>query len=236
MAILSQFNSTSWIITLNREINQAENEPEFRLGNTDVVPNIPADIAISGSVVRNIRGSGLTRTITLEVERSTLPITDITINQSRYAGMEVIATQNADQIPYLTQIRNLLDLSLTAANLPDSTIEQPSFLRTAELQIYDTLMLTDATYDTKAGSDELFKERVRIATMYHTAALLIPVLPNIVETSTLRLRTRYTEIDWQLKRDSFLKISNDSIKPDIPGNGSSDVGVVVDIIQQCALF
>ena len=223
MAILSQFPSNRWIITLNREVT----EPALA----------PNAFTISGNSVLSITGSGTTRTIVLGGALAMLNATDISIDQSGYTDeVNVIATENALLIPFLEQIRNLIGLDLSTQNLPDATILQPAFLRAAELQVYDALDTTDTAYDTKAASDELFKERTRIAVIYRTAALLVPVLPSIVESSTLRLRTRYTQIDWQEKVAFFIKAADDAVKPDIIDPDFGDATVVVDIIQQYAAF
>ena len=226
MAILSQFNSNRWLITLNREETDSESK---------LVPN-DFNFTSNNNAVTSITGSGITRTIVLTEEVATLDISRITIiNHDAAPIMEVISAENALLIPFLAQIRNLLGVDLTKEDLPDATILQSAFLRTAELQVYSNLGLSgDTAYDAKAV-DALFRERSRIAVIYRTAALLVPVLPSIIESSIESERIRYAEIDWEEKINFFLGAADTAIKEDMTvplGDGNAIVG----LISQCVAF
>lgn len=230
MAILSQFDSNKWLITLNRE--ETDSEPEL-------VPN-DFSFTSNNNTVTSITGSGITRTIVLTEEVATLDVSQITIiNHDTTPIMEVISAQNALVIPFLAQIRNLLGVELSKEDLPDATILQAAFLRTAELQMYSNLGINgDTAYDAKVTSNSggaLFQERTRIATIYRTAALLVPVLPSIIESSIESERIRYTEIDWEEKINFFLNAADAAVKEDIPSD-LSDGDAIVGLISQCVAF
>ena len=206
MAILSQFSSSNWIITLNRELNNSEGILQL------------SDIAITNNPVLSIAGNGFTRTIRLSTAETNLNPNDIVIDP-RFVGpplLEVIATDNADLIPYLSQIRDLIGVSYKEEDIPDNIIKQDIYLRQAEFLVYEKVneeirknsgintlyrglsQLDDATYDAQQ-SNLIFIEKHRIAVMYRTAALMIPALPQILQDFILRNEYRYAEIDWQEK-------------------------------------
>ena len=207
MAVLTSFPSLRWQITLNR----LETESERALEAQDILltlNNLPATVA-------TITTGGLMRVIGLSSAVASLPAASVTILQSAFPGMRVTATQNADLLDFLQQIRNLLRIGLTSQDLPDSTILEQVFLRAAEMEVYDATNLTDATYDTKAASDAAFRERTQTAVMYRTAALLLYSLPEIVSETVLQQTVRYREIDIDAKVNYWLKIADQSIEPDI---------------------
>ena len=156
-----------------------------------LVSGTPTDFPLS-SITDN--RTSTTKTIVLQTAVPDLLPSQITISARSYPSlpdvtdyeqvpsmtlpsMTVLRTINsAYRIfiePYLSQIRNHLRLDLTSDDVPDSTIEESSILRFAELQIYKQLGLTDSTYDQKAATDPLFQERARIALTYRSAALLL---------------------------------------------------------------
>jgi len=120
---------------------------------------------------------------------------------------------------YLSQIRNILRIGLTSEDLPDATIQEAAFLRRAELAVYEKTGLTDQTYD--AISDPLKQERLRIAVLYRTAALLVPALPEIVRESFLGELQQFAQIDWEQKIAFFNSQADDAIEQDTPVQTSS---------------
>ena len=129
--------------------------------------------------------------------------------------MSVVTTTNLDLQEFLNEIRNILDVGVDAETLPNTIIASLPFLRAAELEVYELTGETDASYDTKAAADPLFRERMRIATMYRTAARLLYSFPEIIAESELQLTTRYNSIDPEKKINFWLGISNDSVKDDV---------------------
>lgn len=209
MAILTQFPSRRWQITLNRAESSTETALMPNAFNV-TVPNPP-----NVNLVIGITGTGLMRIITLTEAVDAIPIANIVISQSSYTGMMVTATQNADLLDFLQQIRNLLRIGLSSTDLPDSTILEQVFLRAAELEVYDALDLTDATYDAKALNDPAFRERTQNAVLYRAAAKILYSLPEIVSETVLQQSVRYREIDIDNKITFWLNLSNQSIEPDV---------------------
>ena len=210
MAILSSFYTRNWQITLNRV--EASGESALVIG----------DFTISGNSVTSISGTGLTRNIVLGTAVEMLNPTHLMIvNHMTAPAMVVTSAVNADIPQFLEQIRQLLDIGLTSDDLPNSVVTNLVYLRKAEFQVYESTGLTDTTYDTKVGgltptpAQRIIAERYRISVMYRTAALLVPALPDVVEQSTLRLRTRYVEIDWQEKIALFIRLADDIIEDEI---------------------
>ena len=201
MAILSSI--PNWRITLNRDV--VPGESALRVG--DFTP-----------VITDISGTGLIRDIVLDTPRTTstgfLTSSDITIsNHATDPAMVVTSVAPSGLIlSALDQIRQLLDVGLTSTQLPNAVIYSSVYLRKGEREVYESTGESDSTYN-RLSPDK--KENFRIATMYRTAALLVPALPDIVEQSTLRLRTRYVEIDWQEKIALFLKLADEVIEDDI---------------------
>ena len=190
MAILSSFYTRNWQITLNRI--EASGENALVIG----------DFTISGNSVTSISGTGLTRNIVLGTAVEMLNPTHLVIaNHMTAPAMVVTSAVNADIPQFLNQIRQLLNIGLTSDDLPDSVISSLVYLRAAEFEVYESIRLTDTTYDTMIGglmptpAQRILAERYRIAVMYRTAALLIPALPDIIEQAILRERTRYVEIN-----------------------------------------
>ena len=207
MPILTRFPTRRWQITLNR----AESSTE-----TPLTPNaITVTVPTSPNMVVSITGTGLKRIITLTSATDVLTTGDITIGQQSYAGMVVTATQNSDLLDFLQQIRNLLRIGLSSTDLPDATISEQVFLRAAELEVYDALDLTDATYDAKAMGDDAFRERTQNAVLYRTAAKLLYSLPEIVSEAVLQQSVRYREIDISNKITFWLNLADQSIEPDV---------------------
>ena len=220
MAILSAIDTSNWQITLNR----VEQPPELAL--------VAADF--TAPVVTGVSGIGLTRDIVLSSSTNNLTPSNIRIaNHDARPAENVSAMVVTDAITTLLagaldQIRQLLDVGLTSTELPNAVVRSSVYLRKAELEVYQSTNLTDATYDSTIASMPLKAEQYRISTMYRTAALLIPALPDIVEQSTLRLRTRYTEIDWEKKRALFLQLSDDIIEDDIV-----DPQITATVVAEC---
>ena len=207
MPIITRFPSHRWQITLNREPTTTE--------GALTALSIQATVGGLPNLVTAITGTGLTRIITLTTATDALSSRDVTIVQRNFAGMQVTATQNADLVGFLQQVRNLLRIGLTAQDLPDSTILEQVFLRDAELEVYDAIDLTDSTYDTKAAGDTAFRERTQNAALYRTAAKLVYSLPEIVSETVLQQSVRYREIDLDSKVNFWLKLADQAIEPDI---------------------
>ena len=136
----------------------------------------------------------------------------------------MLTTDNADIAGFMTQIRNILRIGVTAEDLPDATIRELAFLRKAELAVYEQTGRTDATYDAAAQSDSALQDRFRIAVMYRTAALLLPALPDIVRESFQSELRQYVQIDFDTKINFFLTQATDAIEEDL--TTEADVGSV----------
>ena len=213
MAVITSFPSTEWRITLSR----VEDSGELAL--------VSSDFTIQMTTVMDISGTRLMRVLTLGMPVAMLMPSMISITS--HGDMRVVSTTNQLKEQFLNNIRDLLDLGLTADGLPDDKIDDLVFLRAAELDVYDLLGLTDETYDMKAMTDSAFAERVRIAVMYRTAAKLLYSFPQIVSEATLSLSTRYREIDIDNKINFWLNLSNKSVEPDIPDDVVVGSGVVI---------
>ena len=208
MAILTQFPSKRWQITLSRLETTSEG-PLLTTSITVTVPDPP-----NVNPVTSISGTGLMRDIILMTAVDAIPLGNIQLG-TRYMGMTVTATQNSDLLEFLQQVRNLLRIGLSATALPDSTILEQVFLRSAELEVYDALNLVDSTYDAKAENDPAFRERAQNAVLYRTAAKLLYSLPEIVSEAVLQQSVRYREIDIDNKISFWLNLADQSIEPDI---------------------
>ena len=198
MPILSSFPSTEWSITLS--------------ASRDALPQ--SEVHVDANTVTAVSGAGRTWTLTLGTAISTLPIADITFSGSA-AGSVVTATDNAEIAQFMTMIRNILRIGITAEDLPDSTIRELAFLRRAELAVYDkTDVDNDAAFD--AITDTAKRDRFRIAVIYRTAALLVPALPEVVREGWLNQQRQFAQIDWQQKINFFIAESDAAIEEDIP--------------------
>ena len=231
MAIFSVTNK--WQITLNRTEVLSGNNPEQPLASRDFTPSLTL-----------VPGTGTIRSVVLGTRQSFLTPSEITIahhDAQSMPGLDdyrsaLVVTDVAPNdhiiLNALNQIRQLLDVGITSTELPNAVIYSSVYLRKGELEVYESTGITsDADYDTKAAAGPnptAFAERYRIATMYRTAALLVPALPDIVEQSTLRLRTRYTEIDWEKKIALLLKLADDIIEDDIV-----DPQITATVVAEC---
>ena len=214
MPILTSFSSTTWDITLNRI--ERSDESALSVG----------DVSVMNNVVNAISGDGLVRMLTLMEARDMLPISDISIGG--HPGIVVVSTENAELINFMNQIRNVLDLGLTAAALPDSVIREDVFLRAAELEVYEKLNLANnAAYTTWATNNPDKVENARIAVMYRTAAKLLYSLPQIISESNLQLTTRYKDFNIEEKINFWLGLSDDTIDDILPPGDRTSDGVVI---------
>ena len=212
MAILTQFPSTEWNITLNVPVTALTQSNVPAIGGTNTVT------AVSGS------GTTWKLTLTDAVETlapSAVMITGITTTPP----VEVVSTDNAAIAPFMQEIRNLLRIGLDAQDLPDATIRQLSYLRQAEMNVYQEAPIkTDTAYDS-AASNPLLRDRYRIATMYHTAALLVPALPDIVREEFKEEYRQYVQMQGEDKINLFLGAAKDALIPEQPTTASvSNVG------------
>ena len=206
MAVLTQFPSTKWQITLNR----VETSTEASLDT--------AHITITSNFVDEITGSGLKRVLTLQTAVSSLAVSSITI--SAHTGMEVVSTANVDLQGYLKQIRNLIWTNLSSTDLPDDTISEDVYLVHAENEVLDSLDLTTSQYNTKAAADSAFAQRVRIAVMYRTAGYLLPAVPQLLREELNREYSQYADVDWKERQTLYFNFSDNSIKDDIPSTAT----------------
>ena len=219
MAILTQYSSRRWRITLNKE------DPNLRL----------SDLSFSGNQIISMDGEGLVRTIELTKPVERLVLGDDGLQTT--ANIQIISTSNEGiklfQAPYLDQVRYLLNADYTQEDLPNEKIVSP-FLRQAEYRVYGALKVTEAQYDSTIAPDPIKKEKAILATLYHTAALLVPSLPDIVEGAANQERTRYVELDPEKKIDLLLMAAKDiidDIDPDIPT--VTGKGVPIGSIKRC---
>lgn len=198
MAILSQFPTTMWKITLAESVD----------GLT------PSHVAVSPAVVLRITGSGNVWILTLS---EAIPLENAHVNVTHNGvPVRVLSVENAEIPGFLNQIRNILRIGITAEDLPDSSIRELAFLRNAELAVYEKTGKPEGTYDTESLVNPALRDRFRIAVMYRTAALLVPSLPDIVRESFLGELQQYAQIDWQEKINFFLSQSDDAIEEDLP--------------------
>ena len=219
-----------WVITVANAV-YAFNGGNFRItGSTVMQSNIvlnPSIVEIEDSqgvthTVVDTAGSGTEWTLTLENPVLTLAPSDITI-----PGATVVSTDNASISGFMEQIRNLLRIGITSEDLPDSTIREYAFLRAAELATYEKTQKTEAAFDTESLTDTALRDRFRISTMYRTAALLVPALPDIVREEFLSELRQYVQMDWEQKINFYNTQADDVVKDDIPaGAGVSSVGSV----------
>lgn len=205
MAILSEFPTTQWTITLS---------------TTPSTTLMPADITVSGNAVSSVSGAGTTWMLILRDPVAILPPSSVTIT-----GSTVVSTENAEIAGFMQQIRNLLRIGMDAADLPDATIRQLSYLRKAEFSVYEETKKTEAQYDTAIMNDPAMRDRFRIAAMYHTAALLVPALPDIVREEFQQEYRQYVQMDGDEKIALFLNAAKDAIQEEITATASiSNVG------------
>ena len=210
MAIISEFPSTRWNISLD----------------TSLPTLVPGDISVTGNTVTAVSGAGQSWVLTLGIAVSTLLPAAITVS-----GASVTSTSNADIAMFLEQIRNILRIGLTQDDLPDATIEELVFLRRAELTTYEKTGKTEAQYDSETAMNtaaaQALRDRFRISVMYRTAALLVPALPDIVRESFQSELRQYVQMDWEQKINFFLSQSDDAIEEDLPTTADvSSVGSV----------
>ena len=195
MAILSEFPTTQWVITLS--------------ATRDAL--VLADIMVTGNIVSAVSGSGTTWTLTLSNPVATLLPGSVTIT-----GSTVVSTENGEISGFMQQIRNLLRIGMDAADLPDVTIRQLSYLRKAEFTVYEETKKTETEYDSTIMNDATMRDRFRIATMYHTAALLVPALPDIVREEFQQEYRQYVQMTGEEKIALFLNAAKDAIEEVIP--------------------
>lgn len=210
MAILTQFPTTQWQITLNR----VETESEASLAISH--------ITVTGNTVVSITGSGLQRVLTLGTAVSMLSATSITI--TAHTSMEVVSVANYELINYLNQIRTLIWTNLTSEDLPDSTISEDVYLGLAESETLGSLSLTTSQYDTKAASDSTFATRSRVSVMYRAAAYLLPAVPQLLREEINSEYQQFAQVDWQERQTFFLKVAGDSIENDVPDDSGTTGG------------
>jgi len=181
---------------------------------------MPADITVSGNAVSSVSGAGTTWMLILRDPVAILPPSSVTIT-----GSTVVSTENAEIAGFMQQIRNLLRIGMDAADLPDATIRQLSYLRKAEFSVYEETKKTEAQYDTAIMNDPAMRDRFRIAAMYHTAALLVPALPDIVREEFQQEYRQYVQMDGDEKIALFLNAAKDAIQEEITATASiSNVG------------
>ena len=211
-----------WVVTIADAV-YALNPDNFTVSRSTVAStNIdlnPSTLTIMGNAVTNTVGSGTSWMLTLRDAVSALAPSDITI-----PGATVLSTDNANIAGFIEQIRNILRIGLTQADLPDSTIRENAFLRKAELAVYEKTTKTEAAFDTESATDIALRDRFRIATMYRTAALLVPALPDIVREQFQSELNQYVQMDWEQKIAFFIKQADDAVEEDIPEDQVSSVG------------
>lgn len=202
------------------------------------------DISIGDLTISGIDGdkTSFTRTITLSAEQSSLDLSQIKIQPRKYLrhvfeggdtllyddvlpqtlpDMKVVKVENAMDKSFYNEIRNRLDLNLDETMLPDSVIEEPAFLRAAELQIYRQLKIAgDTAYDNRAATDRLFAEKARIALAYRTAALLLISHQEIIRSEIFDAETQYRQVDLDAKYNYLIRISNDVLDDDDTPTGA----------------
>ena len=201
-----------------------------------------ADVAVTGNdvveVQKGLQSSDFSvagNTITSGVESADGNSWDLTLGtpisalEEGASGVSVFntiitGTENIALQPFLQQIRDILRIGVTAEDLPDETISDLVFLRKAELDVYDRTGISEATYDTRAAADTALRDRFRISTMYRTAALLVPALPDIVRESFQSELRQYVQMDWEQKINFFLTQADDAIEEDIPDSDQGTLG------------
>jgi hypothetical protein len=87
------------------------------------------------------------------------------------------------------EVRAQINVGLTAAQLPDDTIEMDAFVGRAEREV----VATDPQAPSRTGAEAA---AVRLASIYLTAALLVPAVPNIV-------RQQWPDISYQMENLSI---------------------------------
>ena len=208
MAILSEFPTTQWVITLSAtRSNLAAGDVTITLP-TPLTPPTPA-LAVS-----TVTGSGTSWVLMLNRMISELPPGAITIGG--LPATTVVSTDNAEIAGFMQQIRNLLRIGMDAADLPDATIRQLSYLRKAEFSVYEETKKTEADYDNTIMNDAAMRDRFRIATMYHTAALLVPALPDIVREEFQQEYRQYVQMTGEEKIALFLNAAKDAVDEVLP--------------------
>ena len=212
MAILTTFPTRNWKITFS------EDNSNLAAGG----------ITITGNSVTSLSSSGITRDAVLHTADSDLEVSDITA--TGVSGVTVVSVENGDIANYLNQIRWLLNARLTQVDLSDQQILNP-FLRSAEYETYDALGVTESQYDTRANSDSTFQEKVRLSTLYRTAALLVPAIPDIIRQGSVRASYQWAEFDPKEKIANFIRLSTNEIEEYIP-EGSQRSGYVARSFQR----
>ena len=141
--------------------------------------------------------------------------------------MAIISTLTGqDLTDAMNQIRNILRIGIEQEDLPDSTILEEVFVRRAELAVYAQTNTTESQFNALAADDPK-RERLRIATLYRTAALLVPALPDIVREQFQSELRQYVQMDWEKKINFFISQADDAIQPDLPPSAQvSSVGSV----------
>lgn len=194
MAILTSFSTVNWKITFSED-------------NSSLTAS---GIQISGNGVTSLSSSGITRDAVLQTATDNLVITSTGVS-----GVTVVSVENRDLVDYLSQIRWILNSLLTVTDLPDEQILSP-FLRSAEYETYDALGISESDYDTKASTDSTYREKVRLSTLYRTAALMVPAVPDIIRQRIDLESIQYVEYDPQEKIANYLRLSNNEIEEFLP--------------------
>ena len=194
MAIITSFPSVNWKITFNKD-------------DADLEAN---QLMISGNAVTSLSSSGITRDAVLQNPTDSLVITN-----TGDPELLVVSVQNADQLTFYDQVRRLLNVNLEESDLPNDVIRSP-YLRSAEYEIYNLLMMTDTTYDSRAGTDDTFREKTRLATIYKTAALMVPAIPDIIRSTVFQTTINYAEYDPEKKQEYLDNLAEEEIVDLVP--------------------
>lgn len=116
-------------------------------------------------------------------------------------------------------VRSALDLRLNATILPDSIIALPPFHPAAELEV----LRRDPSAASRTGDD---LTRVKLATIYLTAALLAPSVPRVLQQSLGDSSFSVQPVDWQNTSARLRSLANDLLDQvlDATAFGHFDLG------------
>jgi len=89
-------------------------------------------------------------------------------------------------------VRATLLLGITSEMLPNDVIALPIFQQAAEAEV----LRCDPTAASRTGAEA---EAIGRATIYLTAALIAPSVPNLIEHEEDRVRVKMEAVDWQVK-------------------------------------
>lgn len=98
----------------------------------------------------------------------------------------------------LEQVRKALDASLTADELPDSTIQLPYYLEVGEALLIEQV----PNWESLTGAQLVY---FRAAAVAQVAALLAPAMPGILPKSEEGLTYKVTRdpVDWNRRADTL---------------------------------